>query len=152
MGPAGPGGPGGPGRAIVDEPSETQTHTLAHIQIYTHIQRLRNQSIVKESHFYCIYILPTQGVPVQVWHTAEMNLESITKNRENPPKAEVFDLSQHYIPALMTFPGAPGSPMKRKRQRWTSFLGEDLWWAQWYCLIKHGISVLFALDLLSEKS
>lgn len=36
VGPIGPGGPGGPGRAIVDEPSETQTQRLVHIQIYTH--------------------------------------------------------------------------------------------------------------------
>lgn len=41
-GPAGPGGPGGPGRATVDKPSETQTHTLAYIQIYTHIQCVTN--------------------------------------------------------------------------------------------------------------
>lgn len=58
-----------------------------------------------------------------------MNLGDITKNRENPSKAELFKLSQHYIPALMTFPGAPGSPMKRKRKK-MNFLGEDFSLAQ----------------------
>jgi len=44
-----------------------------------------------------------------------MNLEGITKKPENYPKVEVFELSQQYVPALMTLPGAPGSPKKRKR-------------------------------------
>lgn len=66
--------------------------------------------------------------------TVEMNLGGITKKRENPSKAEVFELSQHYIPALMTFPGAPGSPKKTKRQKMHFFWGEE---AQWHCLLKH---------------
>lgn len=55
-----------------------------------------------------------------------MNLGGITKARETPPKAEVFELSQNYIPALMTFPGAPGSPKKTKRAKDELFWGRSV--------------------------
>lgn len=46
MGPIGPGGPGGPGRAIVDEPSETQTQALVHLQIHTCCKQICSQGMI----------------------------------------------------------------------------------------------------------
>lgn len=60
-GPAGPAGPGGPGRAIVDKPSETQTHTLAYIHIYRHIQCVTNPSL--RSHTSRAYAFPQHSKP-----------------------------------------------------------------------------------------
>lgn len=54
-----------------------------------------------------------------------MNLGGLEKNRDSPPKADVFELSQHYLPALTTLPGAPGSPKKTKRQK-----NELLFWGK----------------------
>jgi len=81
-----------------------------------------------------------------------MNLGGITKNRDNSPKAQVFELSKHYLPALITFPGAPGSPMKRKRKKINFSFGQDLSLAHDIVFFKHVMSVLFVIDLLSDKS
>lgn len=151
VGPAGPGGPGGPGRAIVDEPSETQMHTLAHIHIYTHIQQTSNKSILKDSYNYSICIFPNTGSPsTGLTHSQDEFRRHDKNQRESSKNRHVWTLTALHT---STYDFSWSSRFSyEKRQKMNLFSGEDLSLAQWHCLIKHVSSVPFALDLLSKKS